>query len=584
MLKLASMLKRILEVDFFLANVLVPLIALVLYCGSFAHLSSLLLLDGVNQLFASKLERYAFLLAVAAALLFAVIFMTSKNDRRAVKYFPHKFYPDDLLLLLLPLTPIAQYVLNNQEILSPLDSLYVIVIFAAFSGFYILVVPAVFGIVIPARTLMVLGLAFVYTIANMASVSGYFNWFEKGTLKIQLRFLGSVFAVAWLFYYFDKRRLFHVLVLLSFIANSSAQWLVRDAAADDPPLLIGENKLLPLVQNRTPVVTPNVYLLVYDAYVPNETMLQYGIDNSSQEDYLTAEGFQLYPHTYSIGSATVETMSKVLNASNGYYGDHRKGVAGDGVVHEVFRDLGYETYGLFYSDYMFRGHGESYDYSFPENTTPSSLLLLKAIFIGEFIFDIENVGFREHTRDEFVETKREIFQNAYRGKVFIYMHTNLPSHSQNSGACRSDETRLYKERLTAANLEMRQDLDLIIRNDPGAIVIVAGDHGPFLTKNCWQTTDIYNISEITRLDIQDRNGTFLAIRWPTDDFVEYDDIVVLQDLFPVVFAYLYEDVTILDAKVEPVIPVLNRISGASVNNGVIDGGIDDGEPLFLSGQ
>jgi hypothetical protein len=137
--------------------------------------------------------------------------------------------------------------------------------------------------------------------------------------------------------------------------------------------------------------------------------------------------------------------------------------------------------------------------------------------------------------------------------------------------------------LKIANLEMRQDLDLILKNDPSAIVIVAGDHGPYLTKNCQNTSYSYDMAEISRLDIQDRYGTFLAIRWPTEDFTEYDDLPVLQDLFPAVFAYMYDDPTIiLQAKIRTKIPTPNTISGASVRNGYINGGLNDGELLFLS--
>jgi hypothetical protein len=237
---------------------------------------------------------------------------------------------------------------------------------------------------------------------------------------------------------------------------------------------------------------------------------------------------------------------------------------------------------LFFSDFMFSGIGESYDYAVPERITPTYVQLLKSILMGEFRFDIGGGGFGAQTRDQFIEAKQGIFKEVSENRVFIYMHTDLPSHSQNSGACLLDETDLFKERLSRANLEMKQDVDLIVEHDPGAIVIVAGDHGPYLTKNCFITTDVYDISEISRLDIQDRHGTFLAIRWPTGDFEAYDDITVLQDIFPAVFAYLYKDPAILEAKVEPILQLPNFISGVSVDNGVIDGGIDDGEPLFLS--
>ncbi len=96
---------------------------------------------------------------------------------------------------------------------------------------------------------------------------------------------------------------------------------------------------------------------------------------------------------------------------------------------------------------------------------------------------------------------------------------------------------------------MRQDLALVIENDPGAILIVAGDHGPHLTKNCISDLgDVYDISEITRFDIQDRYGTFLAIKWPSSDFEEYDDITILQDLFPAIFAYIFEDQGLLESR------------------------------------
>jgi hypothetical protein len=161
------------------------------------------------------------------------------------------------------------------------------------------------------------------------------------------------------------------------------------------------------------------------------------------------------------------------------------------------------------------------------------------------------------------------------------MHDPLPDHSQNSGACLPDETELYRERLIRANYQMKQDVETIIQNDPGAIIIVAGDHGPYLTKNCYATGSDYDISEISRLDILDRFGTFLAIKWPTEDFSEYDDITVLQDIFPAIFAYLFKDARLLEAKVEPITFCCPSISGAQVKNGIIYGGIDDGEPLFI---
>jgi len=432
---------------------------------------------------------------------------------------------------------------------------------------------------------MILGLAFVFTIISMSSISDYFHWFEKGALRKQLMVFSGVFLVVWLFYNLNQRKILYLFIGLNFIVNSSLQFLQGDVA-DATSARMEENKLLSLVGKRTPAITPNIYLLLYDAYVPNETMLAYGIDNSAQESYLEEQGFTLYPRTYSIGATTLATMSRVLNASTEYYGNHRRAVSGDGVAQKLLRNAGYETYGVFPYDFMFQGIGSSYDNSIPQNGSPSSVLLLKGIFMGEFRFDIEDDEYNEQTHEQFVESKRRIFEAISGKQVFVYMHSNLPTHTQNSGSCLPDETDQFKERLRRANLEMKQDVNMIVGNDPSAIVVVAGDHGPHLTKNCFDTTDVYDISEISRLDIQDRYGAFLAIRWPTGDFVRYDDITVLQDLFPAVFAYLYKDATILDSKIEPIIPVqpYSSISGATVDHGSIRGGIDDGEPLYVSGQ
>jgi hypothetical protein len=130
---------------------------------------------------------------------------------------------------------------------------------------------------------------------------------------------------------------------------------------------------------------------------------------------------------------------------------------------------------------------------------------------------------------------------------------------------------------------MRHDIATIMEADPEAIVIVAGDHGPNLTKNCMGTDDAYDLSEISRLDIQDRLGTFLAIKWPSEDFEDYDDITVLQDLFPAIFAYLFADPGILASRVEPEILDTRAISGANVVDGVIVGGIHSGQSLFTGG-
>jgi hypothetical protein len=419
-----------------------------------------------------------------------------------------------------------------------------------------------------------MGLAFFFTITSMALLSQHYAWFDVGTLRTQWMVLGGTFLIVWLFWGLMGKKALYIFIAVFFATNSIMQLSSQDDRKVASSLPVAENKLRSLVGERVPFVTPNIYLLIYDSYVSNETMLSYGIDNRSQEEYLQEQNFELYPHTYSVAPYTTGTMSLVLNASNTYYGKPRRAVSGDGVIQNTLRGFGYETYGLFPNDFFFLEIGSSYNFSIPGYIS-SPDILWRAILMGEFRFD---VGFNTMPREQFVETKQSIFKDVSGDPVFIYMHSYSPGHSQKSGACLPDEIDRFETRLSSANIEMRQDVNAIIENDPEAIIIVAGDHGPFLTKDCADIEDDYDVSEISRLDIQDRYGTFLAIRWPSEDFTKYDDITVLQDLFPAVFAYLYNDVSFLESKIEPstISPIV------TVRNGIIYGGINDGEPLFVS--
>ena len=129
---------------------------------------------------------------------------------------------------------------------------------------------------------------------------------------------------------------------------------------------------------------------------------------------------------------------------------------------------------------------------------------------------------------------------------------------------------------------MKKNISAIERDDPNAIVVVAGDHGPYLTKNCTDTLGRYETSDISRLDVQDRYGSFLAIKWPSDKHIKYDDIVIIQDVFPVIFSTIFDDAKFLQARIKPNTLRTEHTSSVSVLNGVIKGGPNDGEPLFLT--
>ncbi|QYK50382.1 MAG: hypothetical protein KF701_08270 [Anaerolineales bacterium] len=559
-------------------GVSIPLAVVAAYCGALLLVlqQARKLPAGVNLAFVNAL--WPWLLAGSAIALGIALALRQKPLAAASESPAAAWRPTDWLLLLLPLAPVVQYLLNNTQQVSFPQNLFLLLAFLAVSVLLVVALPKLLSRFADPAVLRILSVIFLFMITNMAVLSASFLWFAEGDLRIQLGIMLALIVLFALLYPSRHRNLLLLLVTAFFVSNTVAQ---VDLGKQIPVSLdIHDHPLFSAVP-VDPETKPNIYLLVYDSYVANETMLQYGIDNSEQELYLQQHGFTMYPHNYSIGSYSVVSIGSLMNASLDFYGDTRIGTSGAGVVHQIFQRMGYRTYGYFASDFFFQEVGSSYDVSFPQER-PASLVLLDSILLGEFRFDI---GFDASTAKQFEQQKLDLFGDVPADPVFLYAHSYAPGHSQNSGECLPNETKLFEQRLAVANVEMRTDLDLLLANDPTAIVIVAGDHGPYLSKNCYATgRGGYTINDINRFDIQDRFGSFLAIRWPEGaQFEAYDEITVLQDLYPAILAYMHQDASILQYRVPPVTMFYPEyISDAAVDNGIIQGGKNDGEPLFLS--
>ncbi len=570
--------KPLLTPGFFLAHILIPLTTLLFLL----LLTAWLFPPGVNQNFATRTVRYLAPLLIPACLTFLALKVFQKNE--PTQPDEESISVRDLLLLLLPLTPVVQYLLNNTSLLSWRDALLVLGLFLLISSFPVLILPLLFRKMAASRSVMVVGVAFTFLIANMASLSSHFTWHTTGSLKVLLPLLGILLGLLWLIFRQKWERAISLFAIIFFIGTSVVQLFVhqettfaapRSEQAEQAEM---ENPLFRTVSTHTPARTPNIYLLIYDAYPAPETLSTYGLDNRTQEAFLREKGFKLYPRTYSVAAYTVSSMSFVLNSALEYYGSDRRALAGNGVVQNILKTYGYTTYGIFTSDFFFwENEIPSYTYAFPRPETSMALLLTRAILEGEFRFDI---NFEKVSYDQYLQEKIRVLANSSANPRFVYSHSKLPGHSQNSGACLPNETELFAERLATANAEMRHDIEVIMENDPSGIIVVAGDHGPYLTKNCMNTHPLYDITEINRLDVQDRFGVLLAIRWPSPDFEVYDEITILQDLFPAIFAYMFEDKALLQTRLEPVTVEKAPVSGVIVVNGIIHGGLDDGEPLF----
>ena len=172
--------------------------------------------------------------------------------------------------------------------------------------------------------------------------------------------------------------------------------------------------------------------------------------------------------------------------------------------------------------------------------------ILDGILEGEFKFDIDidtDVSSGEEKKITFSDVKRSLLKNTSEDPFFLYAHSRFPGHSQNSGICLEDERERFYQKLQIANDEMVSDIDIILAKNKDAIIIVAGDHGAYLTGNCRGDADPADRSKNNITNFADTYGIFVAVRWPDESYHEFDSFQTLQDLFLSVIAYMTQDKT-----------------------------------------
>ena len=441
---------------------------------------------------------------------------------------------------------------------------------------------------------MSIGLSLSFLLIYMPILAFDNSWHQVGSLKMQLPIFFILFVGIYLLYKINDKFLkiailiFFLSTLLSLIINLTEKKQAQQAQlaelkqaqqAELAELKLKNNLVNEII--KTPMkVKPDIYLLTYDGYVVNETMLGYGIDNSPQEKYLEDKGFQIYPNTYSIGGSTWATMTRVLNMSDIYPGSNSQVMAGKSNVHKILAHNGYIKAQVMRNQRFWEKKPPLLDYYYPSLDDNGHKIILKAILEGEFDFNAPE-KFAKRSHAYFKWKKRKFMSSSSTQPKFLYTHTG-PFHSQNSGKCLHDETEKWERRLATANQEMKKDIETIEKNNPSALIIINGDHGPYLTKNCFSLSKAeYNIDEITRLDVQDRFGSFLAIKWPKNINILDKNITVIQDVFPAIFASLSNNRKIFDkVKITPLTVTPVRTGGVKVRNKIIIGGKNDGEPLF----
>jgi YidC/Oxa1 family membrane protein insertase len=312
---------------------------------------------------------------------------------------------------------------------------------------------------------------------------------------------------------------------------------------------------------------PNIYVLTSESTTDLATAEQLGIPTERIKRLLTRYDFKIYNSTYSLGRESLPSVSTTLNILKEIKGGDdgaRQVNGGDSFVNRWLQTIGYHTVSTM-ENYMTGGYN-SYDESSSSPSVQKQIKwdFLKTILQGigqrEFKFDIglhDNLD-RDKMTDEskknnYEEYIDEIIKRDKVNPTFAIYHGKYPLHSQNSGICREDEVVIYNKSFEKAVTLLERKLVLIKKYDPDSIIVIMGDHGPYLRGDCAYLKN-YQPSEVTELLMRDRIGTLVAIHWP-DKYkaAKYDKkLLINQDIFPIVFSYLYDSPKPLSLQLEPV--------------------------------
>lgn len=397
---------------------------------------------------------------------------------------------------------------------------------------------------------------------------------QQGTAGLGLA-LGAVGLMAWgalRTYRLPLRTLMgFAVILVAAAALSPAGRPARHKPSDETGVAATPASAHVAVPAQAGAGLPNIYFLVYDAYPSREISTDQGFENP-QFETLRARGFEVYDRVYSTGASTLTSIGRTLD----WTADTPAPINGENAVAEGLRTLGYTSH-LVLTPYFFGAERHAYDYVFPQaNMLPTVLRSLVAReFRASFVFSAFNDSAR-------IAEKRQILSRRASAPAFLYSHSPLPGHSQNSGRCLPDERDQYIARVQLANAEMDADLAAIERSDRTAIIVLAADHGPHLTGDCYYLND-RAAKDLTARDLRDRYSVFLAIRWPADHPTKRDSIALLQGVFARVFSALGghpSGTAVVPSRSASA--AWGTIPDSSIVGGMIRVGVDSGKPLFLA--
>ncbi len=286
---------------------------------------------------------------------------------------------------------------------------------------------------------------------------------------------------------------------------------------------------------------PNVYYIQPDGYVNFSELVKgfYQLEEIPLKPYLEEKRFTQYPDVRSNYTSTLSSNMATFTMKHHYnnYGfnfselpDARAIIVNDNPVLRIFKNNNYKTHFIAEHSYIIANKPEiGYDRC---NFSTSEIAYI-------------NDGFDQ--RQEVLPPLKKYLEEDPEASKFFFIEIFKPGHvpaMKEEAKSKTFEKDKWLVNLGMADEKLRAVIDVIVENDPTALVMIMSDHGGSVGLT-------HMLETRTRTDSRDKlistYSTNLAIRWPENNAPDFDDKMKTGiNVFRVLFSYLSDDTKYLE--------------------------------------
>ena len=394
-----------------------------------------------------------------------------------------------------------------------------------------------------------------------------FYWASMDPLHIKSKQLYLIIIVVLILYIIGKTKIINVLLSLMFTVifiSSSYNYLSSEYKSKQN---ISSNQIETTIKLKK---TPNIYYILCESMnsldIANSV---YGVPQKEIDDFkafMKEKGFILPKNLYSNGSHTLETMyfMSIMNAKpsrsvgNLDLAISQKSVIGGNEQNNLLRILKFNNY---YVTHLLGGINyyskkrPLVDYSDIQGLSKEAEPLM---YIHGLIGAIENnylfrkMNFKMKEDDNIapkdpLDSIKWYFNQEHKSSTFVLQRMAYTNHSPSDGtySCKNSSDWLksewYKNAYIKQLKSIMKESEIILENDPNAVIIYLGDHGAYLYRCYANLKDnrafpiILEENEITRKQyIDDKFKVFGAVRIPKE-IGEIDQNFSSVNIFSLIF-------------------------------------------------